>query len=123
MKNYIQDGDTITVTAPATVASGDFVQVGRIRGIAVTDAASGAQVELKTTGVFSIPKSGTEEFASVGLPVYVVLSGNGVKTVTTASTTANVLVGINVATSGAVAGNLLVKLMPSASNQTATAVT
>jgi predicted RecA/RadA family phage recombinase len=123
MKNYIQDGDTITVTAPATVASGDFVQVGRIRGIAVTDAASGAQVELKTTGVFSIPKSGTEEFASVGLPVYCVLSGNGVKTVTTASTTANVLVGINVATSGAVAGNLLVKLMPSASNQTATAVT
>jgi predicted RecA/RadA family phage recombinase len=123
MKNYIQDGDTLTVTAPATVASGDFVQVGRIRGIAVTDAASGAQVELKTTGVFSIPKSGTEEFASVGLPVYCVLSGNGVKTVTTASTTANVLVGINVATSGAVAGNLLVKLMPSASNQTATAVT
>ena len=123
MKNYIQDGDTITVTAPATVASGDFVQVGRIRGIAVTDAASGAQVELKTTGVFSIPKSGTEEFASVGLPVYCVLSGNGVKTVTTASTTANVLVGINLATSGAVAGNLLVKLMPSASNQTATAVT
>lgn len=123
MKNYIQDGDTITVTAPATVASGDFVQVGRIRGIAVTAAASGAQVELKTTGVFSIPKSGTEEFASVGLPVYCVLSGNGVKTVTTASSTSNVLVGINVATSGAVAGNLLVKLMPTASNQTATAVT
>jgi predicted RecA/RadA family phage recombinase len=123
MKNYIQDGDTITVTAPATVASGDFVQVGRVRGIAVTDAASGAQVELKTTGVFDIPKAGTEEFASVGLPVYCVLSGNGVKTVTTASTTANVLVGINLATSGAVAGNLRVKLMPSASNQTATAVT
>jgi predicted RecA/RadA family phage recombinase len=123
MKNYIQDGDTITVTAPATIASGDFVQVGRVRGIAVTDAASGAQVELKTTGVFDIPKTGSEEFASVGLPVYVVLSGNGVKTVTTASTTANVLVGINLATSGAVAGNLRVKLMPSASNQTATAVT
>ena len=123
MKNYIQDGDTLTVTAPAAVASGDFVQVGRIRGIAVTSVDSGAPVELKTTGVFSIPKTGTEEFATVGLPVYVVLSGNGVKTVTTASTTANVLVGINVATSGAVAGNLLVKLMPSASNQTATAVT
>jgi predicted RecA/RadA family phage recombinase len=123
MKNYIQDGDLITVTAPSAVASGDFVQVGRIRGIAVTSASSGAQVELKTTGVFSIPKAGTEEFASVGLPVYCVLSGNGVKTVTTASGTSNVLVGINLATSGAVAGNLLVKLMPSASNQTASAVT
>ena len=123
MKNYIQDGDTLTVTAPAAVASGDFVQVGRVRGIAVTSAASGAQVELKTTGVYDIPKTGTEEFASVGLPVYVVLSGNGVKTVTTASGTSNVLVGVNVATSGAVAGNLRVKLMPTASNQTATAVT
>ena len=123
MKNYIQDGDILTVTAPAAVASGDFVQVGRIRGVAVAAAASGQPVELYTTGVFDIPKSGTEEFATVGLPVYCVLSGNGVKTVTTASTTANVLIGINVATSGAVAGNLRVKLMPSASNQTATAVT
>jgi len=123
MKNFIQDGKSLTVTAPAAVASGDFVQVGRIRGVAVTSAASGAQVELKTEGVFDIPKTGSEEFATLGLPVYCVLSGNGVKTVTTASTTANVLVGINVATSGAVAGSLRVKLMPSASNQTATAVT
>lgn len=123
MKNYIQDGDTITVTAPATVVSGDFVQVGRVRGIAVTSAASGAQVELKTTGVFNIPKLGSEAFASVGLPVYCVLASDGVKTVTTASTTANVLVGVNLATSAASPGSLLVKLMPSASNQTATAVT
>ena len=123
MKNYIQDGDTITVAAPAAVVSGDFVQVGRVRGIAVTSAASGALVELKTTGVFNIPKLGSEAFASVGLPVYCVLASDGVKTVTTASTTANVLVGVNLATSGAVTGSLLVKLMPSASNQTATAVT
>lgn len=123
MKNYIQDGDTITVAAPAAVVSGDFVQVGRVRGIAVTSAASGALVELKTTGVFTIPKLGSEAFASVGLPVYCVLASDGVKTVTTASTTANVLVGVNLATSAASPGSLLVKLMPSASNQTATAVT
>jgi predicted RecA/RadA family phage recombinase len=123
MKNYIQDGDTITVTAPSNVTSGDLVQVGRIRGIATTTVLSGAPVALKTTGVFSIPKLGSEAFATVGLPVYCVLSGDGVKTVTTASTTANVLVGINLATSAASPGSLLVKLMPSASNQTATAVT
>jgi len=123
MNNYIQNGDTLTVTAPATVASGDFVQVGRIRGVAVTSAASGAQVELKTTGVFRLPKLGSEAFASVGLPVYVVLSGDGVKAVTIASTTANVLIGINLETSAAAPGTLLVKLMPTASNQTATAVT
>jgi predicted RecA/RadA family phage recombinase len=112
MKNYIQDGDTITVTAPSNVTSGDLVQVGLIRGIAVTTALSGAAVELKTTGVFSIPKTADEAFATLGLPVYIVLSGNGVKTVTTASGTSNVRVGINVATSGAVAGSLQVKLMP-----------
>ena len=123
MKNFIQAGDTVTVAAPAVVASGDFVQVGRVRGIAVTSAASGALVEIKTTGVFDIPKTASEAFATVGLPVYCVLSGDGVKTVTTASGTANVLVGINLATSGAVTGSLRVKLMPSASNQTATAVT
>ena len=123
MKNYVQDGKVLTVTAPAAVASGDFVQVGRIRGVAVTSAASGALVELDTEGVFTIPKLGSEAFASVGLPVYVVLAGDGVKTVTTASTTANVLVGINLATSAASPGSLLVKLMPSASNQTAAAVT
>lgn len=123
MRNYIQDGDTLTVTAPAAVASGDFVQVGRIRGVAVAAAASGVQVELKTTGCFRIPKLGSEAFASVGLPVYCVLAGDGVKTVTTASTTANVLVGINLETSAAAPGTLLVKLMPTASNQTATAVT
>lgn len=123
MKNFIQAGDTVTVAAPAAVVSGDFVQVGRVRGIAVTSAASGALVELKTTGVFDIPKTASEAFATVGLPVYCVLSGDGVKTVTTASGTSNVLVGINLATSGAVTGSLRVKLMPSASNQTATAVT
>ena len=123
MKNFIQAGDTVTVAAPAAVASGDFVQVGRVRGIAVTSAASGVLVEIKTTGVFDIPKTASEAFATVGLPVYCVLSGDGVKTVTTASGTANVLVGINLATSGAVTGSLRVKLMPSASNQTATAVT
>jgi len=123
MKNYVQEGDTITVTAPAAVKSGDLVQVGRIRGVAVTDAADGAKVELRTTGVYDIEKLGTEAFATVGLPVYVVLSGNGVKKVTTASTTANVLVGINLETSTGVAGKLRVKLMPTASNQTATDVT
>lgn len=123
MKNFVQDGDTLTVPAPATVVSGDFVQVGRARGIAVFSAASGADIELKTTGVFSIPKTGSEAFATLGLPVYCVLAGDGVKTVTTASTTANVLIGINTAISAASPGSLEVKLMPTASNQTAAAVT
>jgi predicted RecA/RadA family phage recombinase len=66
MKNYIQEGDTLTVTAPAVVKSGELVQVGRIRGVAVTDAASGAQVELRTTGVYLLEKLGQRSVCKRG---------------------------------------------------------
>lgn len=56
MKNFIQPGDTIKVVAPATTSSGDGVLVGLLFGIAVADAGSGDDVEIKTTGVFSLPK-------------------------------------------------------------------
>lgn len=57
MKNFKQPGDTITVTAPAAVASGDGVLVGSLFGVANFSADSGAEVEIKTTGVFELPKT------------------------------------------------------------------
>ncbi|ODN69548.1 DUF2190 family protein [Methylobrevis pamukkalensis] len=54
MKNYVQDGEVITVAAPAIVASGDPVAVGTLFGVAQTDAASGADVALVTRGVFDL---------------------------------------------------------------------
>lgn len=57
MNNFIQPGNTITLTAPAAVSSGDGVQVGQIFGVATTDAANGAEVEVQRIGVFSIPKA------------------------------------------------------------------
>jgi predicted RecA/RadA family phage recombinase len=60
MKNYIQTGDTLTVTAPADVSSGDLVVVGSIIGVAAYDAASGADVEVDTDGVFELPKVVTD---------------------------------------------------------------
>jgi len=56
MKNYVQEGKTITVTAQAAVTSGQYVVVGAIRGVAAFDAASGDPVELATEGVFTLPK-------------------------------------------------------------------
>ena len=56
MKNYVQEGNTITVTAPATVTSGQLVVVGSINGVAAFDAASGADVEVTVEGVFELPK-------------------------------------------------------------------
>lgn len=59
-KNFIQPGETIAVTAPATIASGDPVLVGNLFGVAVADAASGATVQISTRGVFSLPKKATD---------------------------------------------------------------
>lgn len=57
MKNYIQPGDVVTVSAPAEVASGVGVLVGSLFGVTAFAAASGADVEVKTTGVFELPKT------------------------------------------------------------------
>jgi predicted RecA/RadA family phage recombinase len=58
MKNYIQPGNIITVTAPAGgVTSGAGLLVGNLFGIATADATAGADVEIATTGVFDLPKA------------------------------------------------------------------
>src|SRR5262245_43014285 len=58
MKNFVQPGRTLTVPAPAPgVASGDPVLVGAIFGIANFSAATGADVEIDTVGVFALPKA------------------------------------------------------------------
>ena len=57
MKNYIQQGDTCTVTAPYDVKSGEGFLVGSLFAVAVTDAKSGTTVEGKTTGVYDLPRT------------------------------------------------------------------
>jgi len=60
MKNYVQDGNTVTVTAPANVVAGQGVLVGDLFGVAMHDASSGALVEIRVTGVVTLKKaSGT----------------------------------------------------------------
>ena len=58
MKNYVQPGDTVTMTSPSGgLLSGDPVVIGAVFGIAAADAAQGDEVELVTTGVFELAKS------------------------------------------------------------------
>jgi predicted RecA/RadA family phage recombinase len=57
MRNFIQPGNTVTVTAPAAVASGAGVLVGSIFGVAVRSAASGADIDVDVLGVFDLPKA------------------------------------------------------------------
>ncbi|MEQ8693895.1 MAG: DUF2190 family protein [Gammaproteobacteria bacterium] len=57
MKNYIQNGDMITVAAPVGgVTSGQGLRLGSMFGVAAVTAAEGEAVEIATTGVFELPK-------------------------------------------------------------------
>jgi len=69
MKNYLQDGDTLTIAAPAAVASGDPVQIGSIFGVAMADAATGADVAIVREGIFTLPKVSAQAWA-VGAKIY-----------------------------------------------------
>jgi predicted RecA/RadA family phage recombinase len=89
MKNYVQEGKTITVTAPAAVASGQYVVVGAIRGVAAFDAASGEPVELATEGVFTLPKVAADNIAAGDL-----LYWTGTACTKTAGTGSKPLVGV-----------------------------
>lgn len=68
MKNRIQPGHTMTVTAPANVKSGEFVVVGDLFGVANADALSGTPVEVDCGGVFTLPKAAAQAWTEcVGL--------------------------------------------------------
>lgn len=56
MKNFVQPGDTLSLTAPYAVASGAGMLVGALFAVAVAAADNGAPVEGKTTGVFELAK-------------------------------------------------------------------
>ena len=52
MKNFIQSGKVVTVTAPANLVSGQGALVGAIFGVAANDAMQGAPVEILREGIF-----------------------------------------------------------------------
>ncbi|MBI4212051.1 MAG: DUF2190 family protein [Deltaproteobacteria bacterium] len=57
MQNFVQEGNTITVTSPAIVKSGDGVVVQNTFGIAAHDANLGDPLELVLEGVFTLAKA------------------------------------------------------------------
>jgi predicted RecA/RadA family phage recombinase len=69
MNNFIQPGDSLTITAGGTIASGDGVQQGQLFGVAAYDASSGDALVIKTTGVFTLPKTSAQAW-TVGALVY-----------------------------------------------------
>ncbi len=105
MKNFIQAGNAVTVTAPATFASGDGVKVGSLFGIAATNAASGESVEIATVGVYELPKVTTDAFV-VGDKVY---WADATKNVTSTAS-GNLLIGQAVSDAGNPSASVAVRL-------------
>ena len=96
MKNYVEKGDTLTLTAPATLTSGSGALVGAIFAVASDDAASGATFEGVTTGVFDLAAA-TSQSWTVGAAIY---WDNAAKNCTTTSS-GNTKIGVAVAAKGA----------------------
>lgn len=69
MKNYVQDGDVLTLTAPRALSSGDGFLVGSLFAVATSAAASGASVEGMTDGTIELTALNTDT-ASVGAKAY-----------------------------------------------------
>lgn len=105
MKNFIQEGNRVSVPAPADVLSGAGVLVGSMFGVAVHDAVSGAQVLIQTNGVVSMPKVSAQAW-TVGALVY---WDNANKLVTTASS-GNKLIGVAAEAAANPSANGIVRL-------------
>ena len=104
-KNFIQAGDTVTIPAPAAVASGGVVIAGAIIGVAQGDAASGASVDVKTSGVWELPKVGAD-VATLGDSTY----GNSKSGRETVTASGNTKIGVAVEAAGAGVASIKVRL-------------
>lgn len=98
MKNFVQDGNIITVVAPYALASGDGAIVGSAFGVATGTAANGAQAEIFVgMGVVALTAL-TTDTGAVGTKMYwdnaarratVTLTGNALIGVLTVAKTAS----------------------------------
>ena len=109
MTNFIQTGEVLTVTAAATVTSGQLVVVGSMVGVANFGAASGDEVEISVEGVFELPKVTTDVIAAGELLYW--SSGVG-KLTRTAGTGSKPLVGYAIAAAGNGATTVRCNVLP-----------
>ena len=102
MKNYVQPGNTVTLTAPYAVASGDGLLVGSIFGVAAGTAALGDAVEAALTGVYDLKKVASQAWAA-GDKVY----WDNTAKEATKTTTSNALIGVAVVAVAGGAGDTI----------------
>ena len=102
--NFVQEGKALDYTpSGSSLASGDFVLIGTIGGIAATAIADGKKGAVHIAGVFSVPKA--TGAVTQGQKLY--WDSTASKLTTTA--TANTLVGV--AAAAALSGDANVKIL------------
>lgn len=71
MKNYVQKGETLTLTAPYAVSSGGGALVGSVFGVAANDYGNGEEGEFQVAGVFDLTReTGASTAFSQGALIY-----------------------------------------------------
>ena len=90
-RNYLHDGERMTVVAPANGNSGDVVIVGQFFGIAETSPVSGQNVVIRTGGVHTLRKlTGASTSYTQGANLFWDATGQNV----TISATSNTRIGL-----------------------------
>ena len=102
MKNFVQNGDNLDLTAPRALASGEGFLVGSLFAVASAATANAAAVVGVTRGVFDLTKA--TGAISAGAKVY---WDNTAFNVTTTSS-GNTLIGV--ATKAALSGDTIVRV-------------
>lgn len=105
MKNHIQPGNTLTVPAPAAVASGGVVIAGSIIGIAAETVEAGQPVDVDVVGVFQLPKVAADA-VTLGAPIY----WNAGSKLATVTASGNTKLGVATEAAAASTGTVRVRL-------------
>lgn len=109
-RNYVHNGDAVTLAAPANTNSGDLVIVGQLFGVAQSSANSGANVALRCGGVHTLRKlNGASTSFAAGANVY----WDATNANCTVSATSNTRIGVATVAAANADVSITVRLNPS----------
>jgi predicted RecA/RadA family phage recombinase len=103
-RNFVQPGETLTLTAPRALTSGDGFMVGAIVAVALATAAIGKPVEARRVGVWDLTKAAGAAWTP-GQKLY--WDNTAFNVTATAGSNALIGVAVQAAASAAVIGRVL----------------
>lgn len=107
MRNFVQPGETLSIPAPAAVASGGVVVAGAIVGIANGKAQSGELVDVTVQGVVTLPK-----VAALAIAIGDVVYWDATNKLVTKTASGNTKLGVAVTVAPNPSAKVNVRLVP-----------